>query len=68
MFYIIIIIIIIIISESVIRVVYRQDDLMHKFIKKIVAFPILPAHIQSMFVSIESLVGPTARQMVKCAI
>ena len=56
---IIIIIMMIIISQSVIRVVYRQDDVIHKFVWKIMAFPFLHAqHIQSTFVRIESLVQP----------
>ena len=41
------------------RVVYRQDDIIHKFVRKIMTLPFLPAqHIQSMFVRIESLVPP----------
>ena len=47
---------IIIISLSVIWVVYLQD-IIHKFIQKIMALLFLPAqHILSMFVRIESLV------------
>ena len=58
---IIIITIIIITSQSVIQVVYRQD-IIHKFVMKIMALPFLPAHHkESMFISIESIVPPNGK-------
>ena len=44
MMMIIIIYIIIIISQSVIQVIYRQDDVMNKFVQNIMALPFLLAN------------------------
>ena len=68
LFSLLIIIIIIIISQYATRVVYRQDVVIHKFVRIIMTLPFLPAqHIQSMFVRIEFLVPPNY-PMGKCAV
>ena len=47
---------VVIISQSVVRVVYRQDDLIHKSVIKIMALPLLSVqHLQLMFVIIASM-------------
>ena len=66
--YKIIIIILIIISHCVIRVGYRQD-VINKFVRKIMALSFLPdQYIQSMIVRIESLLPPNGKmcEMFNC--
>ena len=47
--------IIIIISQSVIQLVYQQDNIIHKFVRKIMVLLFLPAQIiLLMFVTIPS--------------
>ena len=49
----------IIIFQSVVQVVYQQDNIIHKFVRKIMVLLFLPAQIiLLMFVRIESLVLP----------